>query len=364
MLKEYDKPFFAISSALVLFGLFALASASLGLAREGGTSMYQSLSRQILLGIGVGGILFFIGLKMPYKLWRKLALPIFLFSIGLMLLVYEKHIGFSYAGAQRWLNLGYFFFQPAELLKFGFLVYIASWIASRREDVSSFKFGFLPFLIIIGFVGVLLIIQPDIGTLGVITITASLLFYIGGGKVSQLGFMIVLGFILLSLLVVVAPYRIDRVQVFLNPTADLTGSGYQLHQSLIAVGSGGIFGNGFGMSIQKFEYLPEAMGDSIFAVIAEEFGFVGSLLLILAFLFFLQRGLKIARGSPDIFGRLLGSGFVILIVIQSFINIGALIGLLPLTGLPLIFISQGGSSLAIALLEVGVILNISKYAKY
>jgi cell division protein FtsW len=205
--------------------------------------------------------------------------------------------------------------------------------------------------------------EPNISTLLVIGFTAVSLFFIAGGRFKQIAVAALMGIGLLFAIIQIQPYLKERVEVFLNPTYDPQGAGYQIRQSLIAFGSGGLFGKGFGMSIQKFSYLPEPTGDSIFAIIGEEFGFLGASGLIILFLFFLYRGLFIASRAPDNFGRLLGSGIAIMIVIQSFMNMAAMVGIFPLTGLPLLFISQGGSALALTLAEVGVLLNISKYRK-
>jgi cell division protein FtsW len=359
--KKIDMFFFGVTCFIVLIGLFALSSASIGLIARSSKSIFAVIFKQLVLGVGIGFILLFIFTKIPYEFWRKIALPLFLLSIAITLLVFAPKIGFSYGGARRWLNLGFLSLQPSEILKFSFVVYLASWLSSRKSNIASFQFGFLPFLMMIGVLAVILVLEPDIGTLGVIIITAGALFFIGGGKLSQLGALIALCFILIAVLAFLKPYVMSRVLVFLNPSLDPQGIGYQVSQSLIAIGSGGLFGRGFGMSVQKFNFLPEPVGDSIFAVIAEEFGFIGSVFLIILFLVFLFRGFHISKQAPDSFGRLLGSGIVILIVGQSFINIGALMGLLPLTGLPLLFISQGGTALAITLAEVGILLNISKY---
>lgn len=261
------------------------------------------------------------------------------------------------------MNFGGFSFQPSELLKFGFLVYLSSWLAARKEEVSSFKFGFLPFLIIVAFVAALLIAEPNISTLLVIGFTAVAIFYIAGGHFKQIAALALIAGILLSAVVIMKPYLMERILVFVDRTHDPQGSGYQIKQAEIAFGSGGIIGKGFGMGIQKFNYLPEPTGDSIFAVIGEEFGFFGTSILIGLFLLFMHRGLLVSSRAPDNFGRLFGSGIVIMIVMQSFMNMAAMIGIFPLTGLPLLFISQGGSALALTLAEVGVLLNISKYRK-
>ncbi|MBI4692210.1 MAG: putative lipid II flippase FtsW [Candidatus Terrybacteria bacterium] len=360
---RYDKVFLGTVCLLVLTGIFILASASMGLLTREGADFSKTLFRQIILGVIGGFILLFIAIRIPYKNWRKFALPFFIFSFLLTLLVFIPHIGFDSGGAKRWIKLGPIFFQPSEILKLGFIVYLSAWIVSRRSEIKSFKFGLVPFLVMVAFVSFLLIMEPDVGTLGALAITSMFLFFLGGGKFTQLAFLMLLGLAVLYGLALLEPYRMERIITFLNPSHDPTGAGYQLRQSLISIGSGGIFGRGFGMSVQKFNFLPEPIGDSIFAVFSEEFGFVGCIFLIGLFLFFLYRGFSIALRAPDDFGRLLGAGIVILIITESFINIGAMIGVLPLTGVPLIFVSKGGSALAIALAEIGVLLNISRYGK-
>lgn len=357
--KNYDKAFLIIVLVLVIFGVFALASASFGLTSEN-RSLLNILSRQLLLGLGAGSILAFITSRIPYQCWQRFALVLFLVSFFLNILVFEPNIGFSYGGASRWLNFGHFFFQPSELLKFAFVVYLASWLVSRKSDAASFQFGFLPFLVMTGLIGALLVFEPDIGTLGVISLSSALIFFIGGGRLSQLGILLFLGIVILAALIFFEPYRMSRVLVFFNPSFDPGGAGYQARQALIAMGSGGLFGRGFGMSKQKFGFLPEPVGDSIFAVIAEEFGFLGIIFLVGAFMALMWRGFYIAKRAPDLFGRLLGSGIVILIMVQSLVNMAAISGMLPLTGIPLLFISQGSSALLITLVEVGVLLNISR----
>ncbi len=364
MKNHSDRVLLGIAGILVLFGFFMLASAFLGPTAQKAETFWSALLRQIIIGLVGGGTLLFITTRIPYQFWKKIALPLFLLTFFFTILVFSS-IGIEHGGAWRWIKLGSFTFQPSEFLKFGFLIYLSAWLASRKEDVSSFKFGLFPFLIMIAFVGVLLIAEPNISTLLVIALTAISLFYIAGGRFKQIAVMILIGAILLAIVVLANPntYLRDRIVVFLNPTNDSQNTSYQINQSKIAFGSGGIFGKGFGMSIQKFNYLPEPTGDSIFAVIGEEFGFLGTSGLICLFLLFLYRGLLVSSRAPDNFGRLLGSGIAILIVVQSFMNMAAMIGVFPLTGLPLLFISQGGSALALTLAEVGVLLNISKYQR-
>ena len=303
----------------------------------------------------------FIVSKIEYKKWEKYSIFIFLFSLFLTFLVFIPVFGLYYGGAWRWIRLGPVSFQPSEFLKFGFVLYLSAWLSGKQEKVSSFKAGFAPFLIMVGIIAAMLVLQPDIGTLGIILITAGILFFIGGGRVSQIGIIVILGFALLFILYLSSSYLHDRISVFLNQTTDPQGIGYQLKQSFIAVGSGKIFGKGFGMSAQKFNFLPEPTTDSIFPIFAEEFGFLGSVALIILYFIFLLRGYFISKNAPDNFARYLVAGFTTLIAVQAFVNISALLGLIPLTGVPLVFISQGGTSLITTLVEMGIVLNVSRY---
>lgn len=210
-------------------------------------------------------------------------------------------------------------------------------------------------------IAALLLLQPDIGTLGIIVATGAVLYLTAGGAFRYVGVLVAAGLVVLGLLMIVRPHARDRVLVFLDPGSDIRGSAYQITQAKIAIGSGGFWGRGFGQSIQKFNYLPEPVGDSVFAVLGEEFGFAGSAVLIGGFFLFGYRGFRIGSRAPDRFGRLLTFGIVILILTQVSINIGAMTGLVPLTGVPLTFVSQGGSSLALALAAVGIVLNVSKH---
>lgn len=364
--KGIDKVLFWVVCILVSVGFFILASASAGLlVKSGGANFYDAVFKQVFFGLVGGAAFFLLAVKIDYHVWDRFAMPVFVFSFFLTLLIFIPYIGigFEHGGAKRWIKWGPIFFQPSEILKFGFIAYLAAWIASHKLYIRNFKKGFLPFLIVVAFVGSLIALEPDVGTLGVILVSGAALFFMGGGKITHILIMMCIIGALFSILVYFEPYILKRILVFINPSYDPQGAGYQLRQSLIAIGSGGLFGRGFGTSIQKFNYLPEPTGDSIFAVFGEEFGFMGSLFLIGLFMFFLYRGSSVALKAPDDFGRLMGAGIVILITMQSFINIAAMIGIFPLTGLPLIFVSKGGSALIAALFEVGILLNISKHAK-
>ena len=360
MLHSVDKPLLYVTIALTVAGFLILASASMVLSQKNfGTPTYYTL-RQLLFGIIIGGVALLITARIPYRFWKKMALPLMVLSFILLAVLFIPHTSYSWGGATRWLRLGNFSFQPSEILKLAFIVYLASWLDSRRKDTASISFGLLPFIIMLGIVGVFLIMQPDIGTLGVIVGTAVMLYFLGGGKTSQIATLVILGTVLLYFLVQLAPYRLARFTVFLNPGHDPKGIGYQINQALIGIGSGGFWGRGFGQSVQKYSYLPEPVGDSIFAIIAEEMGFFGALCLIGLFGFFFWRGMHIARHAPDIFGKLLAAGITIGIMTQSFINMAAISGLLPLTGIPLPLVSYGGTSLAMTLASIGILLNISK----
>lgn len=361
MLQTVDKPLLYTILILLIGGFLVLTSASMALSqKEFGSPFYLAL-RQLAFGGSAGIIAFLVALWIPYRAWRKLALPLMILSFIFLALLFIPELSFSFGGARRWLSFGPLTFQPSEILKFSFLIYLASWLEARKKEVTSVSYGLIPFSIMMGIVAVFLVMQPDIGTLGVIVVSAGFLYFLAGGRIAQITTLALLGLAAFYLLVQAAPYRLSRIMVFLNPELDPQGIGYQINQAFIAIGSGGIFGQGFGRSIQKYSYLPEPVGDSIFAIFAEELGFIGVLILIALFAFFFWRGIGIALKAPDTFGVLLAAGISISIMAQAFINMAAISGLLPLTGIPLPFISYGGSSLVMTLTEVGVLLNISKH---
>ena len=231
-------------------------------------------------------------------------------------------------------------------------------------DTPHGSYGLCAYIGFLAVVAIPLILQPDVGTLIVLVVTGGAMYIAAGARFRDIILAGIIGLGALAIIATQKTYIYERILTFILPSRDPLGHSYQLEQSLIAIGSGEWLGRGFGQSVQKFNFLPEPMGDSIFAVAAEEFGFIGACIIILLFLFFLYRGLHIARHSKDFFGGLIVVGLVILIVWQSFVNIGAMLGVLPLTGLPLIFISHGGSALLLALAEVGVILNVSRHRVY
>ncbi|MEK7503124.1 MAG: putative lipid II flippase FtsW [Patescibacteria group bacterium] len=358
-----DNIFLILSFSVIVAGILILASASLNLSAERFGSPYYYLSHQFLFGILPGLVLLIVCYKIPYKFWKNWSVALMIISCALMALVLIPQISLLHGGARRWLSLGPISFQPSEFLKFAFVAYLASWLESRGKNIGSFKFGLLPFIIMSGFVASFLIFQPDIGTLLVILSAVFFMFFASGGNWKQMGVLILVAIASLAILVALEPYRRDRIAVFLNPQSDVQGKGYQLNQALIAIGSGGIFGKGFGFSYQKFGNLPEILGDSIFAILAEELGFLGSMAVLLLFLFIFLRGVYIINRIRDRFGQLLGMGILFTVVFQALINIAAIVGLIPLTGIPLSFISYGSSALVIMMAEIGIFLNISKHAK-
>jgi len=347
----------------MVVGFFIFSSASLGLLTKGGDQYSSVAFSQTFFGLFLGTFAMIIASRIQYKNWRKYAFYLFIFSILLNLLVFVPGIGFEHGGAKRWIIILGFSFQPAEILKTAFIIYFAAWLASVKDKVATLQQGLFPFLLILGVVGSVILLQPDTDTFALITCAGLAMFITAGGKWKHVMALFLLGLLGLFLIALARPYVKDRIMTFINPSENGLTSGYQIQQSLIAIGSGGMVGRGFGQSVQKFNFLPEPIGDSIYAVAAEEFGFVGAVLLIFLFVFFAFRGLKIAVRTEESFGRLLVVGIVILITAQAFVNIGAMLGVLPLSGNPLPFVSHGGTALLITLAQVGIILNISRFQK-
>lgn len=357
-----DKPFLFSVLILTLGGFFVFTSASLGLlARDG--ARFGAIAWNQALGLGLGLLALFITSKINYKFWKQYAFYFFVGALLLNLLVFIPEVGFSHNGASRWITFGSFSFQPSEFLKIAFIIYFAAWISHVREKVSTMKQGLLPFLIIIGVVGAVLLAQSDTDTMVVIISAGIAQLLVSGVPWKHIALVCTLALIGLVSIAFLRPYVMERVKTFLNPAGDPQGSGYQIQQSLIAIGSGGLTGRGFGQSVQKFNFLPEPIGDSIFAVSAEEFGFIGSVILILLFLILAFRSLKIAGRIQDAFGGLFIVGIAILIIVESFMNIASMLGIIPLSGMPLLFVSHGGTALVMVLAEMGIVLNISRYQK-
>ncbi len=357
---------------LVLFGILILFSTSAPLSEKRFGDPYYFFRHQLLFGLIPGLILGFFAFIIPLSFFKKWAPVLFLINLVLTAMVFLPHIGIASGGSRRWLNFGLFSIQPSEFLKITFVFYLAAWLSNKnnsrrfkrgfkRENILQGQSGhFLGFLILISLVALLLILQPDISTMLIILSTAVGIYFLSGAPIWQMALMFSMGIISLFPLIKIAPYRMARILVFLKPNTDILGMGYHLNQALITLGSGGLFGLGMGMSHQKFGFLPQTMTDSIFAVFSEEAGFVGGCILVLLFLFFLWRGFSIALRSQDKFCQLTAFGITFWITFQAFFNIGSISGILPLAGIPLPFISYGGSGLISALIGAGVLLNISR----
>lgn len=361
--RKIDSIFLIITVVLVCVGIFIFASASMGLLSKSGPSYSSIIFNQLFFGLFLGGAALYLTSKIPYLFWKKHALTIFIAAILLNILIFIPHIGLEHGGARRWIDVFGISFQPSEALKIAFVIFYATWLKSTKDKIKTWKHGLLPLLALFALMGLLLLLQKDTDTYGVIIITGLIMFVTAGGRWKDIGIMVLLALVGLGSIIALRPYVLGRVMTFIDPSRDPLGAGYQIQQSLIAIGSGRFFGRGFGQSIQKFNYLPEPIGDSIFAVAAEEFGFVGSVTIILLFVFYGLRGLKIASRAPDLFALSFAIGIISLILTQSFLNIAAMLGVLPLSGTPLLFISHGGTALLFALAETGIILNISKYAR-
>lgn len=364
MRKTIDTSFLLLVCVLVAVGLLIFTSAALGLLARGGQATFTGVAvSQVLLGLVCGSVLMLILARIDYRLWKAYTPYLFIFAMFLTALTFVPHIGLSLKGAHRWIALGPISFQPVEVLKFASVAFLAAVYSQNIAKIRRLKESVLPLLYITGSASLLLIMQPNTGGVAMIVVASIAMFFAAGGRVRYMALMAVVVVLVIGFLAYERPYLRSRFETFLNPSHDIQGASFQLQQSLTAVGSGGVFGRGFGQSVEKFSYLPEPIGDSIFAVAGEEFGFWGTTFLVSLFVAFAMLGLRIASRAADPFGGLMVVGLVVLIAGQSFFNIGATLGLFPLAGVPLIFVSHGGTALAIALAEVGVILSVSRRMK-
>ncbi|MEK7159239.1 MAG: putative lipid II flippase FtsW [Patescibacteria group bacterium] len=363
----YHDPDYALISAFIALGaigLVVLSSAGTALGYQLFNDSYYFIKHQLLYGFIPGIIAFFIFSKINYQLWKKFILPLLFLSIALLIIVFIPGIGAEFGTSRSWINIFGFSFQPSELVKLTFLLYLCTWLEKRGTyGVKDLYFGFLPFIFLLGVISGLMLLQPDTGSLAIIIFMAISVFFASGAKIKHVALMVLSGATAIYLIILKSPYRAARLTTFLHPELDPQGIGYHINQAFLAVGSGGLWGRGFGLSRQKFLYLPEVAGDSIFAIMAEELGFILSVAIIGLFLFILIRGFKIAKYSPDEFGRLVVVGILSWLIFQAFFNISSMIGLLPMTGIPLPFISYGGTALAVSMAAIGILVNISRQTK-
>ena len=356
-----DRFFLVSVIALTLVGFIIFLSASLGLLAQNGASFGTVAAKQAI-SLVIGILCFIVFSRIDYNWLRKWALFIFIGSIMINLLLFIPSLALHYNGASRWINIGALSFQPSELLKIAFMIYIAAWAYFVRDKIKIMKYGLIPYIVIVGVLSALLLAQSDTDTLVIIAGTGLIMLVIAGLPIKHVALAGALLVVLVLGVIYFRPYALQRVKTFLNRGSDTQGAGYQINQSLLAIGSGQFTGRGFGQSIQKFGYLPQPTDDSIFAVAAEEFGFLGSVVLIILYVTMAAAVFRVGTRSPDVFGGLLAIGIAVLILTESFMNMGAMLGLIPLSGIPLLFVSHGGTALIITLITMGIVANISKRA--
>jgi cell division protein FtsW len=352
-----------ITITLLAVGLIMVYSASAVWAEHKFQDAFFFAKRQMLFA-GVGIIAMFFLMNINYWTWRTWAKTILIVCFVLLILVLIPGVGNVRNGSRSWIGVGAFSIQPSEFMKLAMIAFLAKYLAERQKLITLFRKGLVPSLALVFTAFAMIMLQPDLGTGTVMIGTCIIMIFVAGARISHfvgLGLLGVAGFIGL---IASAPYRIKRITSFLDPWQDPLGSGFQIIQSLYAIGPGGLFGLGLGESRQKFFYLPEPQTDFIFAILSEELGFIGGSFIILLFALLLWRGIRIALGAPDLYGSFLAVGIIAMIAIQVMINVGVVTGLMPVTGITLPFLSYGGSSLTLMLMAVGVLLNISRYARY
>ncbi len=357
-----DYIFLGLLGALLGIGLIMLWSASTVESQQNFNNFTHYFLHQLLYGIGIGLIAMYILSRIDYHVWKKFIPFALIGTLVALILVKVPGIGFTANGATRWIHAGPLFFQPAEAAKLAIIIYLAGWM-SERDHHKGFWHSVFPPVLIVGLYCLLILWQPDMGTMISIGATAAIMLFVGGIRLKYFAWLAGTAVVLMLGLIKLEPYRVQRITAFLNKSVDPLGIGYQINQALLAIGSGGWFGYGYGHSRQKYSYLPEAINDSIFAVMAEELGFlrIGAILAI--FVAFIVRGIQISLKAPDLFGKMLVVGVVGSIASATIINIGAITGLLPLTGIPLPFFSYGSSAMIITLAGCGIVLNVSRQAK-
>ncbi len=352
-MKRIDVVLLATVTLLTLFGLLMIYDASSFIAFRDFGNKYHYIREQFrwaTLGfLGLAAFSYF-----DYHKLYSLSLPLLLIALVLLVLVFVPGLSVYALGARRWINTGFFILQPAEFVKLALAIYLSAWF-SRKE-----KGRFLAFFLLLGVVITLIMLEPDMGTASIVLFEAIVAYFLSGGSLASFAFLLPVVFMSGFLLIKLEPYRFERLMTFLRPIDSLSSSSYHIKQILIALGMGGITGVGIGNSLQKYAYLPENTTDSIFAIIAEELGFIGALFLIFGYVVLIWRGFLIASYARDSFGKLLAGTIVSFLAIQMIINLAAQTVLIPLTGVPLPFISYGGSSLVVDLCAIGILLNISK----
>ena len=355
-----DKTLLLIVALLMMGGLLSLFSATYYKAVDHGDALLEV--KKQLIGIGLGAVLMLITSRIPYTFWQqpRVVVTALVGSYALLIVVLIPGIGVYLNGSRRWISVAGMSFQPSELAKIASVLYLASTLSFRLKQVEKFFTGIVLLLIVPGLMFLLILQQPNLSTAGSIMIVSVLMMLLAGARWGHLSLMGVAGLCVGMVYAWIEPYRRERLLSFRNPFAQMSDEGYQLAQSLIAIGSGGLFGRGLGQGRQKFSYLPYPESDFIFAIIGEDFGLFGCAVVILLFVAFAFAGMRIAVSCPDRYGCLLAAGLTAMIAIQAFINIGVVVGVMPTTGLPLPFFSAGGTSISMLMAAVGILLSVSR----
>ncbi|WLR43624.1 stage V sporulation protein E [Bacillus carboniphilus] len=352
-----------ITLLLLTVGLIMVYSASAVWADFNFDDSFYFFKRQLLFA-SVGVIAMFFIMNVDYWTWRSWSTALILVCFLLLILVLIPGIGMERNGSRSWIGVGAFSIQPSEFMKLAMIAFLAKYLSENQKKITSFKKGLTPALSFVFLAFAMIMLQPDLGTGTVMVGTCVTMIFVSGARLSHFMFLGVCGIIGFIGLVISAPYRMKRITSFLDPWEDPLNTGFQIIQSLYAIGPGGLLGLGLGQSRQKFFYLPEPQTDFIFAILAEELGFIGGTFVILLFSILLWRGIRIALGAPDLYGTFIAVGIIAMIAIQVMINIGVVTGLMPVTGITLPFLSYGGSSLTLMLMAVGVLLNVSRYSRF
>lgn len=359
MKKPFDFVLFIVVMFLVFIGIMMVFSSSYYVALSVWKDKFLFFRKELVFAVvGFLGMIFFT--LLDYRKLKKISTPIMFLSIIFLILVLTP-VGLKINGARRWIDLGVTTFMPSEFAKLACIIFCAATMSNKGEKIKDFKLGILPYIVLIVINFALIIKQPNLSTAITISMIVFSMLFVSGAKLKHLGLIMISGFIAMGLFAVSAEYRLKRVMTLLNPGANPLGEGWQVTQSLYALGSGGIFGVGLGQSTQNKLYIPEPQNDFIYATIGEELGFIGAVIVIMLFLILIYRGLKIASSSNDLFATLLASGISAMIAIQVFVNIGVVSAILPATGIALPFISYGGNSLIMMMSSVGILLSISRY---
>jgi cell division protein FtsW len=363
MVRNIRLNLFTITAVLICVGIVMIYSASSIYAWERYRDGFFFLKRHVSF-LGIGLLLAFLAMLIDYKTLKKISKPLVAVSLLLLVLVLIPGIGREVAGAKRWFRFKFLSFQPSELASLAVIIYAADFISRKEEDIKHFLKGFLPPVMVLGMTAALILIQPDLGTTVAIAAVIFIMLFVAGVRLRYLFSIFLAALPLLYILIFSVPYRRVRIMAFLNPWLDPKGSGFQVIQSQVALGSGGLFGVGLGHSRQKLFYLPAGHTDFIFSIIGEELGLLGTIGVIVLFLLFIREALKVIKNAPDRFGYFLSLGIVLLITLKAVINIGVSCALLPTKGLPLPFISYGGSSFVLDMIGVGILVNIARTGEY